>query len=709
MSRNVALCIGINGYDYQKNLTCAVNDAEAMRHFCYQEAQFEMVYFFSDTSPPIPGGGGAVFKSQPTFGNVHNFLVQRFHQPFLSPEDNLWFFFAGHGRQESGCDYLMLADSSPDTVTVTGLAVRSIADRLRRSGAGNVVMLLDACRSDGSRNGEGIGRQIQQGVVTFYACSPSQSSYEIEALGQGAFTHALLQGLRIMGEGNCATVERLNQHLSYQVPLLCQNHGKTQQIPYMVPEPASKSHLILLPEKANLADVNTLKLDAYKAQQQGDLDLAEELWKRVLAIAKVDADALDGLYAIRDCRRDTPRPITPVPDVPMPTPQGRGRATPPAPEPPAPANARPQPSNPKPDPVPDVPMPKPPERRSGVGQSLATPPAPEPPAPANARPQPSSPKTPQPRPSEPPRPQSATAEQKRTQRPPLDRRKFLKILGFTVGGSVVAGVGSRLIADLVSPSTYREDLGNGITLELAQIPGGKFLMGSPTSESEREENEGPQQEITVPPFLMGRYAVTQAQWRQVAAWPQVSRSLKPDPSQFKGDTLPVEQVSWYEAEEFCQRLSAATGQIYRLPTEAEWEYACRAGTTTPFFFGESLTPNLANYGGNQKTTTPVGRFPANSWGLYDLHGNVWEWCLDQWHDSYQGKPEALIKDGSIPWTKDSSAISPSSDESTRLLRGGSWYNIPRYCRSAYRYRGSPDDQNYSIGFRVVGVVARTLS
>ena len=269
-------------------------------------------------------------------------------------------------------------------------------------------------------------------------------------------------------------------------------------------------------------------------------------------------------------------------------------------------------------------------------------------------------------------------------------------------------------------TVYRQDLGNEIALELAEIPGGTFLMGSPASESQREEDEGPQQEITVPPFLMGRSAVTQAQWRQVAALPKVSLNLDSDPSQFKGDALPVERVSWYQAEEFCQRLSVATGQTYRLPTEAEWEYACRAGTTTPFFFGETLNPDLANYYGNytygkgpkgiyREQTTPVGSFPANGWGLYDLHGNVYEWCLDQWHDSYDGKPEALTKDGSIPWTKDSSAISSSSDESSRLLRGGSWNTYARFCRSAYRFRWSPDSQDIFIGFRVVGVVARTLS
>jgi formylglycine-generating enzyme required for sulfatase activity len=156
--------------------------------------------------------------------------------------------------------------------------------------------------------------------------------------------------------------------------------------------------------------------------------------------------------------------------------------------------------------------------------------------------------------------------------------------------------------------------------------------------------EKPQHQVTVQPFSMGKFQVTQVQWKAVATLTKVNRDLKPEPSKFKGDNRPVEQVSWYDAIEFCDRLSRKTGKPYRLPSEAEWEYACRAGTTTPFHFGETITSELANYNANytygagvkgiyREQTTPVGSFGvANSFGLYDMHGQVWEWCADHWHD-----------------------------------------------------------------------------
>jgi formylglycine-generating enzyme required for sulfatase activity len=254
-----------------------------------------------------------------------------------------------------------------------------------------------------------------------------------------------------------------------------------------------------------------------------------------------------------------------------------------------------------------------------------------------------------------------------------------------------------------SAQFFSEDLGNGISLEMVAIPGGRFLMGSPDSEKGRYDRESPQHSVTLQPFHMGKFTITQAQWRQVAALPQVKTFLNSDPSRFKGDNLPVEQVSWYEAIEFCARLSQKTGKEYRLPSEAEWEYACRAGTTTPFHFGETITPELVNYDGSRypygnapkgtsrQKTTPVGSFQvANAFGLYDMHGNVWEWCADHWHDSYQGAPS----DGSI-WL--------SSNELFKgLLRGGAWGYIPEVCRSAHRDQTTlPDVRANLIGFRVV--------
>jgi formylglycine-generating enzyme required for sulfatase activity len=194
---------------------------------------------------------------------------------------------------------------------------------------------------------------------------------------------------------------------------------------------------------------------------------------------------------------------------------------------------------------------------------------------------------------------------------------------------------------------------------------------------------------------MGKYPITQAQWKAVAALPQINRKLNPDPSRFKGANRPVERVSWLDAVEFCDRLSQHTSKPYRLPSEAEWEYACRAGTTTPFHFGETITTDLANYETSRRETTPVGSFGvANAFGLCDMHGNVWEWCADRWHFNYQGAPN----DGSA-WVDANE--NKNDSQIGRGLRGGSWYNYPEGCRSARRYRYDADDDDPGLGFRLV--------
>ena len=273
---------------------------------------------------------------------------------------------------------------------------------------------------------------------------------------------------------------------------------------------------------------------------------------------------------------------------------------------------------------------------------------------------------------------------------------------------------------------FIEDLGNGVTLEMVQIPGGSFVMGSPKNEAERRENESPQHPVSLTGFFMGKYAVTQAQWQAVAAMPQVNQALNPDTSRFKGNQRPVETVSWHDAVEFCNRLSHHTGKQYRLPSEAEWEYACRAspvasagsfrageavgsGTSTPFHFGETITPELANYNGDytygsgpkgvyRAETTVVRSFPANAFGLHDMHGNVREWCLDHWHGTYEDAP-----------TNGSAWINLDAEtDASRVLRGGSWRSNPRYCRSASRNINNPGFDYDSNGFRVVCAAPSTL-
>ncbi len=246
------------------------------------------------------------------------------------------------------------------------------------------------------------------------------------------------------------------------------------------------------------------------------------------------------------------------------------------------------------------------------------------------------------------------------------------------------------------PSTEKIDLDNGVILEMVEIPGGTFLMGSPPGEEESDDNERPQHQVTVASFLMGKYPITQAQWQAVAALPQVERELKPNPSSFPGANRPVENVSWYDAVEFCARLSLHTGRECRLPSEAEWEYACRGGTTTPFHFGEAISIYLANYNSSYSETTPVGMFQvANAFGLYDMHGNVWEWCLDDWHKNYEGAPT----DGSA-WSDDNDNL--DQKKTISVLRGGSWVNDPEDCRSAFRDSDVRRDFFVNpFGFRVV--------
>jgi formylglycine-generating enzyme required for sulfatase activity len=268
---------------------------------------------------------------------------------------------------------------------------------------------------------------------------------------------------------------------------------------------------------------------------------------------------------------------------------------------------------------------------------------------------------------------------------------------------------------------------DGLVLTLLRIPAGAFVMGSPAGELERLESEGPQHRVRLEEFLLGQTPITQAQWRTVAGWKaregeRWGLELNPNPSHFQSqegkgsarlltgeastDQRPVEQVSWHDAMEFCSRLSQRTGRRYSLPSEAQWEYACRAGTTTPLHFGETITSELANYdasfsyangptGEVREQTTPVGMFPANAWGLQDMHGNVWEWCLDQWHESYEGAPS----DGSA-WVDGEGLSGEESREKSRLLRGGSWFVGPQNCRSAYRSRSHPVNRGSYGGFRV---------
>ncbi len=241
---------------------------------------------------------------------------------------------------------------------------------------------------------------------------------------------------------------------------------------------------------------------------------------------------------------------------------------------------------------------------------------------------------------------------------------------------------------------FGDPLAGDQTLEMILVPGGTFLMGSPAREG--YEDEHPQHEVQVPAFLLGRHPVTQAQWHAIMNWAPLYRS--------HGADRPADRISWLDAVAFCRRLAKRTGHDYRLPSEAEWEYACRAGTTTPFFTGPTLTTAVANFNGlhtyarepagvYRHESDAVASFPPNALGLHDMHGTVWEWCQDVWHSSYVNAPT----DGS-PWEQDGSPHQ-------HVLRGGSWHEPPALCRSAVRLKLGAREAEDIIGFRV----ALTLS
>src|SRR5215471_12331264 len=659
MSQNWAICVGIDRYDNLQSLQYAKRDAEALRQFFEKEAGFDKVYFFAEDAPPIPTDFGEPMRSMPSGGTLRRFLRVRFEQKFLKPSDNFWFFFAGHGRRERDRDYIMPIDADPGSVDETAIPVGYVTERLRRCGADNVILLLDACRNEGARDGQGIGSEAHAGVVTISSCSPSERSYEIAEVQHGAFTHCLLEGLRLQGEANCATVERLDLHLRLRVPELCAKYRKPRQTPYTHAEPLEKLHLILVPKFATLADVGPIKLDALQAETNGELETAEQLWWRVIAVSPVDPQAHEAIKRIA-LKQTAPPPTQPA-EV-------------------APASAARQ-AEPRHRPY-SWPIRL--TRRqalsaaalaaAGSGTVIAVP-----------------------------------AIMKLMSKPTP------RTISFDVASVDVKGARNPLAK--YTATVFIEALGPNTKLDMVSIPGGGFTMGSPPDEPERRPNEGPQHYVALASFFIAASPVTQAQWAAVVlAHPdRIHRDLDPKPSFFRDIDLPVESIAWNDAEEFCLRLAKITGRPYRMPSEAEWEYACRAGTATPFNVGPTITPELANYCGTggavcgesggkniasavydsvrydsgaygqgpvgtfRASTTRPGTFPPNRFGLYDMHGNVWEYCLDKTSEDYATVP------------LDGTPELSGQRDSPRILRGGSWSHNPAICRSAYRDSISPDD------------------
>jgi formylglycine-generating enzyme required for sulfatase activity len=579
--KRFALIIGVDQYtDTQiAKLDGAANDAKAIVDALVRYAGFpsDQVILLASDQP---------IERQPTRANI---LRRLSNLSAVVPKDGLLVVaFSGHGIERGGRAFLLPSDAqmSDDVYLLeqTAISVIQVGEQIRRTGVGQVLLLLDACRNNPTGRGESVNPLTENytrgfnfdirnrevaAFVTLYATAVGQQAYEYKEKKQGYFSWALVEGLRgeAANEKGEVTLARLISYLQDRVPkrvLLDLGPGKEQR-PFAV-------------------------VEGYKA---------DEL---VVAVAR-------------------------------------------------------------------------PGRR--------------------------------------PRTKSDVISNKSSSKDVSASSLGLKIFVFEVATINPSGKVSQLKKE--QTRYFTEDLGSGEGLEMVEIPEGKFQMGSSNEEIDRFlkeyeqlyktdtskragrlQYEMPQHTVNLSSFFIGKFEITQAQWRAVANLPKIKRDLNPDPSYFKGNKHPVEQVSHEDALEFCARLSRKTGRFYRLPSEAEWEYACRAGTQTAFHFGENITSGFVNYlsrfkseGKAKKQTWPAGSMRmANAFGLYDMHGNVAEWCLDQWHDSYQGAPY----DGSA-WLE--------GDKSLRLVRGGAWNADRMICRSATRYGIKYDSTKSSIGFRVV--------
>ena len=732
-----AIVIGVNQYQNLQPLEYAQQDAKAVAAFLKTEAKFDHVYYFAEDAEPING-----VSMQPTQNNLRRILETRVAKRGLGDGDNFWFFFSGHGMRDGERDFLMPIDGYSENVALSGISTAQVSEWLRGCGADNVVMILDACRNGGRKDGKGIGDETredcrQTGVISLFSCSPNQFSYELPQYQQGAFTKVLLEGLGV--QGACATVARLDEYLKRRVPEVVREClGNTvNQFPYSIAEPLNKSHLILMPQHSRPEDLNALKMDAFRAHVEGDVRAAYRCWLRVnIASRGMDMEAIEQIAKLYP--QVSPGTIKIDPPIVRPTSEvlppkgvidnkivdyskleqllknqqwleadeetcnvmidvlgGRGLV-----------------KNFKNYPWTSI------EKIDRLWADASG------------------------------KKFGFFAQARIWQQVNRDKTKFEIQVGWRLPNAAKAINQSKLklnleeaevghfpaffkswggggwsftayLLDRVSmfldsdnsksePETksqefmrpivprvdpipltllkrgdrksedfqpFSEDLENSVFIEMVPIPGGTFMGAK------------------IEPFFMSKTLVTQAQWEAVTKskkFNQVKIDLPANPSRFKKyPKCPVERVDWWQAEEFCARLAIGTPHDYRLPSEAQWEYACRSGTTTKFYFGNQLTKEVANYDSSE--TTDVASYPANAWGLYDLHGNVWEWCADHWCD----KLETPLKD-SNPYLS-------SNSKADRVLRGGSWVNnVPSRCGSAYRNASSPSDGGFS-GFGNVGV------
>jgi formylglycine-generating enzyme required for sulfatase activity len=659
-SKRFALVIGVDEYQDEQisRLSGAGNAAKALADALVRYAGFpsDQVILLASDQPR---------QRQPNRGNILQYLS---NLTGMVPKDGLLLVsFAGHGIERGGRGFLCPSDAriggSMALLEATAVGVDTVRDWIRETGVKQVLIILDACRNNPSGRGGEENRKTDSfarrfnfdirnkevsAFATLYATDVGQVAYEYKEKNQGYFTWMLFEGLKggAANEKGEVTLGGLVKYLQEQVPKrvrLDMGQEKVQG-PYATVGGYKADELVIsitvrVPTEkaaAGAVDPAAIELEFWNStKNSSDVDDFKEY------LAKYPNGTFAGLA------RNKIRVL-----------EGAAKSGAVRPK----TEAKPTVTEPKP------------VSSGGTSTTGAGP-------------------------------------------------GGLPLRGFEFDVVTVNASGSETSRRKQQAQYCSEDIA-GISLELVPIPGGMFLMGSTEYDSGNSAGADPDawrailkkgsawggttpaHQVTVGGFHMGKHEVTQSQWRAVASLPRVARDLNPDPSNFKGDNLPVESVSWEESVEFCARLSRATGRSYRLPTEAEWEYACRAGTTTPFAFGQTVTPQLCNYDGDypyaqapkgtyRKKTRPVELMRvANALGLFDMHGNVWEWCSNYWHVNYNGAPS------------DGRSWEAAGDTRYRVLRGGSWESGGYICRSAHRVRNPPDFRNSAVGLRVV-VAART--
>jgi formylglycine-generating enzyme required for sulfatase activity len=641
-AKRFALVIGVDEYQDEQisRLSGATNDAKALADALVRYAGFpsDQVILLASDQPR---------QRQPNRGNILQYLS---NLRGIVPEDGLLVVsFAGHGIERSGRGFLCPSDAriggSMALLEATGVAVDTVREWIRETGVKQVLIILDACRNDPSgRGGEenrltdsfaqrfnfDVRNKEVTAFATLYATDVGHVAYEYKEKKQGYFTWMLVEGLK----GGAAN-EKGEVTLGGLVKYLQEQVPKRVRLD-MGQEKVQRPYATVGGYKADELVISiTVRVPPVTSTVSAFDPAAIELefWNSI----KTSTDTDDFKEYLAKYPNGTFAGLA----------KNKIRVL----EAAAKSAANPVNLN-----------------------ALDTSAVPK--APMNA------------------------ANAANTKAGAATGMGALPLRGYEFDVVTVNSTGA-VTNHRKGQAQYCTEDTAGISMELVAIPGGTFLMGSTEG-----DNEKPPHQVTVDSFYMGKYEVTQSQWRAVASLPKVARDLNSDPSKFKGDNLPVEQVSWEDAMEFCARLSRGTGRSYRLPTEAEWEYACRAGTTTRFAFGQTVTPQLVNYNGNypyaqaqkatyRETTTPVGFMGvANEFGLSDMHGNVYEWCLDYWHETYNGAPS------------DGRSWETAGDTRYRVLRGGSWYFAASYCRSAHRYWDPPDRRDSTVGFRVVAA-ART--